>query len=363
VKRLLLVGGGHSHIEVLRRFAATPVPGTEVVLVSRGRYLLYTGMLPGLIAGHYRLEECRIDLEGLARAAGVRFMEAEAAALDLPRGELRCGAEKIAFDLLSLDVGAVPEGRAGASLRAVPVKPFEHLLAAWQQILAAARDAPQDVVVVGGGAGGVELALAMSHGLQAAAITGTRIAVATESPLLAGHPDAAGRKFDILLARSGIRVHRGRVAGFDGRVLRFENGEQLPAGWTVRATSAVAPGWLAASGLAADARGFVVVDPTLRSISHPNVYATGDCASLLGRPLPKSGVYAVRQGPPLAANLRNALTGARLLRYSPQRRALALIGTGGRHAVATWGGITLSGAWAWSWKESIDRRFVAKYRT
>lgn len=362
--RLLLVGGGHSHVEVLRRFAAEPLAGSEGVLVSPERHLFYTGMLPGLIAGHYRVEECRIDLESLCRGAGLRFVRAEAVALDLARGELISGdGSRLGFDLASLNVGGAPVVEAGDTSRAFPVKPFTVLLRGWEHIQSAARTAPQDIVVVGGGAGGVELALAIDHRLRAASPARSRISLVTQSSLLEGHPAAAGRFFEALLAERGIALHcRRRVESSAGGVLRLEGGERLPAGWTIWATPIAAPDWLAASGLATDARGFVTVDSTLRSVSDSRVYAAGDCASLAGHALPKAGVYAVRAAPVLAANLRAVVEGTAAQAWVPQRRALALIGTGDRRAVATWGSLTAGGSWAWRWKRRIDRRFIAKYR-
>jgi selenide,water dikinase len=136
----------------------------------------------------------------------------------------------------------------------------------------------------------------------------------------------------------------------------------LPVDAALWATGAAPAAFLRETGLALDAGGFVEIDATLRSTSHPEVFAAGDVASMRGTPRPKSGVYAVRQGPPLARNLAAALAGGALAAYRPQREALALITTGERYAVATRGGLTLQGAWVWRWKDWIDRRFMARYR-
>ena len=368
VKRLLLVGGGHSHVEVVRRFGAAPPRGADVILVSPDRYASYSGMLPGLIAGHYAFHDCHIDLEQLCRAARVTFERAEFTALDLAKNVARCkvGGER-SFDLLSLDIGSTPDTAAvpGSLPFAVSVKPVSALLAAWETIIAAARRAPQSIAIVGGGAGGVELAAAMYHRLQAECAVASRLSLVTDAPvILPAHPPGVRRVFERLFAQRGIALYcASRAVKVEAGVLHLESGVRLGADWIVWATAASAYAWLKSSGLLTDARGFVAVDDTLRSASHPRVFAAGDCASMANRSLPKSGVYAVRQGPPLAENLRRALAGMPLIRYSPQRRALALISTGGRHAVASWDGMAVSGHWVWRWKDRIDRGFVVRYRT
>ncbi|HET9404540.1 MAG TPA: FAD-dependent oxidoreductase [Burkholderiales bacterium] len=368
MKRLLLVGGGHSHVEVVRRFGTAPPHGADVILVSPERYTSYSGMLPGLIAGHYGYHDCHIDLEALCRAARVTFERAEVTGLELAhnRARFRDGGER-AFDLLSLDIGSTPDTASapGAPQFAVSVKPVAVLLAAWEKMLAEARHSPQSIAIVGGGAGGVELAAAMHHRLQSNGAAASRLSVVTDAPaILQSHPPGVRRDFERLFAERGIALHCAcRAVKVEAGIVHFENGTSLRADWIVWATAASAYGWLKPSGLDTDSRGFVSVDGRLRSVSHPHVFAAGDCAAMVDRALPRSGVYAVRQGPPLAENLRRTLAGMPLIRYSPQRRTLALISTGGRHAVASWDGLALSGRWVWRWKDHIDRRFVARYQS
>jgi selenide,water dikinase len=361
-QHLLLVGGGHSHIEVVRRFGMARPAGCTVVLVSPGPHAAYSGMLPGLIAGHYRFEDCHIDLEQLCRKAGVAFTLDEIVALDLARARARGRHGDYPFDLASLDVGSIP-GMAsvpGTAEHAVPARPASGLLAAWQRMLAA----PRPIAIVGAGAGGVELALAMHHRIEREGAT-PDISIVTDTPeVLPSHPPAARRALARILGERGIAVHASsRAVRVERGTLHFDNGRRLAADHVVWATTAAAPAWLAESGLAVDDDGFVAVDETLRSITHACVFAAGDCAAIVGHPRPKSGVHAVRQGPRLAENLARALRGKALLRHKPQRHALALISTGGRHAVAAWNGIAFGGGWVWRWKDRIDRRFVATYRT
>jgi selenide,water dikinase len=219
--------------------------------------------------------------------------------------------------------------------------------------------------VVGGGAAGVEMLLAMRHALELVPGPGrVEWHLFTDAgELLPAHAPAVRARFAALLARRGVIVHRATpVAAVDSGGVQAAAGARLAVDATIWATGAAAPEWLRGTGLALDAAGFVAVDATLQSTSHAGVFAAGDVASMVGTPRPKSGVYAVRQGPPLARNLVAAASGAPLASYAPQADALALITTGERCAVATRGALTVEGRWVWRWKDWIDRRFMARYR-
>ncbi|MEO8487592.1 MAG: FAD-dependent oxidoreductase [Betaproteobacteria bacterium] len=363
-RTILLAGGGHTHVEVLRRFGARPEPGVELVLISPDRETPYSGMLPGLIAGHYTREEAHIDLVPLARRANARFLRERVVGLDVDaRTALTESGARIAFDLASLDVGSLPDLRMpGAQEHAIGVKPVDAFLARWTTLRAQAiAGRIARIAVVGGGAGGVEVLLAMRHRLQDDALTTLpRFALVTDRSNL---PPAAQRSLAAKLDEADVEPHVGRPAErFDAQGVILAGGERVDADAVVCATPATPAPWLAATALAHDSRGFVRVDEHLRSPSHPHVFAAGDCATQDGPPHPRSGVYAVRQGPTLAENLRAAATGRPLQSYRPQQRALALISTGGRHAVAVWGPWSIAGAWVWRWKDRIDRRFIARYR-
>ena len=363
VRTILLAGGGHSHVEVLRRFGETPEDGVAIVLVSPDRHTPYSGMLPGLVAGHYTHDEAHIDLEPLSRYANATFVRDRIVALD-PAGKVATtgAGQRVAFDVASLDVGSQPDlSMPGASDFAIGVKPVDRFLVRWQALRERARDGRvARLAMVGGGAGGVESLLAMHHRLRADGGAMPALALVTDKPNL---PTAAQHALFRELDEAGVTLHLGpRAASFDAQGVVLENGDRVAADAMVCATPATAAPWLAASGLACDARGFVRVDDHLRSVSHPAVFATGDCASQDGHPHPRSGVYAVRQGPPLANNLRAAVTATPLRRYTPQPIALALISTGGKHAVAVWGPVAFEGDWVWRWKDHIDRRFMRRYR-
>ena len=367
VRRTLLVGGGHSHIEVLRRFAQRRDSKVALTLVSPEPSLCYSGMLPGLIAGHYSPRETHVDLPALAMWAGARWICDRVVALDLrTRAATLASGRTETFDVVSLDVGSAPDMQVpGAAQHALPVKPIEPFLrtwTAWQ--MEALTGGVRSIAVVGGGAGGVELLLAMQHRLTSTMrADAPRFALITDQPtILPTHAPAVRTRLGQALVRRGVVLHLASkaVAVAPGTVIAT-HGRRISVDRIAWATSASAAPWLAAAGLACDAKGFVEVDDCLRSASHPFVFAAGDCASQSAHPRPKSGVFAVKQGPVLAANLRRHAHGVALRTYRPQSQALALISTGDRRAIASRGPFVLEGAWAWRWKDRIDRAFVAKY--
>ena len=324
MKRILLVGGGHAHAWVLRE----GIPG-DVTLVTPYPHHTYSGMLPGFVAGHYKLEDIRIDVAALAARAGVKLVLGRLASLDADRRVARLeGGTELTYDVASLDVGS----DSAAPAYALAAKPFEPFMEQWLE----AKDRVGKVAVVGGGAAGVETAMAVAHR------TNARVALYSDRPMC--RPGLA-RRIARQLARNGVELTKAAYAGeaFDLVI------------WTA---GAAALPWLRTSGLAVDQRGFVLVDDALRSVSHPEVLAAGDCATLRDAAHPKSGVYAVRHAPVLAANLGGAQR-----RYVPQRRALALISCGERYAIADWNGLSVEGAWVWRWKDRIDRRWVEGFRT
>jgi selenide, water dikinase len=360
VKRLLLVGGGHSHLAVLKSFGDAPAEGVRLGLLSPNRHAFYSGMVPGVVAGHYRPEDCRIDLRLLAAHAGARFFQDSAVGMDPARREvITARSERLHYDVLSLDIGSAVREPAGTAEHALRLRPVEAFLAGWERLRALARKGEvRRIAVIGGGAAGVEVLLAMQHGLAGVA---AEFALFSESPVLAGH--GARRAMARILGARGVAVHSGRkVLAVSEDGVELDGGEHFEAQAAVWATGASAPSWLAQSGLATDSLGFVAVSDTLQSRSHPEVFAAGDVASLIGEARPKSGVFAVRQGPVLARNLRRGLAGDAPEPFRPPARSLALISCGDRHAVASWGRLAVKGAWVWRWKDRIDRRFVKRYR-
>jgi selenide,water dikinase len=367
---LVLVGGGHAHVAVLRRLAMRPWPGVRTTLVSREIHTPYSGMLPGHVAGHYDFDAVHIDLGPLAAAAGARLVHGSLEGLDPSAGRVRLGGRpELRFDVLSLDTGSTPSVAAvpGAAGRVIPVKPISRFLPQLAALLERVDRAerPLDVTVVGAGPAGTELVLALAERLEREGLRArARLQLAGAGPApLPDLPPKYGERFRRELERREVTVHeRFRVAAVHDDRLLAEDGRRLAADAVLWVTQAAAPAWAAASGLEVDERGFVAVGETLQSVSHPDVFAAGDLAALTHAPRPKSGVFAVRAGPVLARNLEHWIRGRPLDRWRPQRRALYLVSTGDRRAVAVRPGLPMvSGGWVWRWKDHIDRRFMDRF--
>jgi selenide, water dikinase len=374
LKDLVLVGAGHSHVTVLRMFGMKPIPGVRLTLITREVHTPYSGMLPGLIAGHYGFDDAHIDTGPLARFAGARLYQDEAVDIDLAGRRVICRSRPpVPYDLLSLNIGSTPNtaGVPGASEHAIPVKPIDGFLRRFEALQARvlARKGRSAVALVGAGAGGVELLLSVEHRLRQAVrqagfdAGGLSFVLVSDVPnILPSFPAAFRARFHAILAARGIAVVTGApvTAVEAGRLILAGYGP-LAADEILWTTQAAPARWLAKAGLPLDARGFLRVDETLRVVGHDDVFAAGDTIAFSGRELPKSGVYAVRSGPPLADNIRRTLAGRSLRRFRPQREALYLVSTGERYAVGTRNGLVVEGAWVWRWKDWIDRRFMRKY--
>ncbi len=374
LRDIVLVGGGHSHVGVLKRFGMRPEPGVRLTLICRDTHTPYSGMLPGYIAGHYGYDEVHIDLSRLAAFAGARFFRGEATGLDRAARKVICrDRPPVAYDQLSINIGSTPSTSTvpGAGEFAVPVKPIHTFNERWLALLERVRKhaGPTTIAVVGAGAGGVELTLAMQFRLRNELRALGRDPDELAFHLLDGcerilptHNSAVRRAFERVLAARGVAIRlQAEVTQLSGGRLQTAGGKTLVADEIVWVTQAEGAPWLRGTGLALDAAGFIQVTGTLQTVTDPRVFAAGDIAGMVGAPLEKAGVFAVRMAPPLARNLRLAVQGRPLVRYRPQRRWLALISTGDRSAVASRGLLCLQGGWVWRWKDWIDRRFMAKF--
>jgi selenide,water dikinase len=374
LRDIVLIGGGHSHVGVLKRFAMNPVPGVRLTLICRDTHTPYSGMLPGYVAGHYSYDEVHIDLSRLAEFAGARFYRDEAVGIDRDSKKVICKSRPdVPYDLLSVNIGSAPRVSdvQGASEHAVPVKPINGFNQRWLSLLSQLEnhDGPLSVGVVGAGAGGVELTLAMQYRLR------NELKKRGHDPdqlqfhlfdaqprILPTHNSDVRDLFARTLKERGIKVHLGYpVSQVDGKTLKTENGETVQTDHVLWVTRAGGPEWLKDTGLALDEGGFIRVRDTLQTETDESIFAAGDIANVISHPREKAGVFAVRQGRPLADNLKRLALGKNAKPFRPQKKWLALISTGDKFAIASRGDRSFSGAWVWRWKNWIDHRFMAKF--
>ena len=373
VKDLVLIGGGHAHVSVLKRFGMKPVPGLRITLVTRDIHTPYSGMLPGFVAGHYDYDGCHIDLGPLARFAGARLYHAEVDGIDPENKRVYApGRPPVAYDILSINTGSRPNSIniSGVDEFALAAKPIDIFLRKWQQLIERVCDSegPFRIVVVGGGAGGVELALStqlhLQNTLRDVGKDPERLhyaLITSSDSIMHMHNRGVRKRFERILAERNIGIKTGtRVNEVTANSVRTADGALIDSEAVIWVTTASSPGWPSQSGLAVDTEGFIQVDEHLQSLSHKNVFAVGDAAELRD-PRPKSGVFAVRQGPVLAHNLRAAATGKTLRPYRAQKKFLGLISTGNQYAVASRGNWSYESAWLWTMKDWIDRKFMRNF--
>jgi pyridine nucleotide-disulfide oxidoreductase family protein len=377
IRKLLLLGAGHAHVQVLAQLAQHRPADLDVTLLTPFGFQTYSGMTPGFVAGHYTEAECQIPLEPLARAAGVRWVQGRCTSLDTAARRVQWAAARstpadataLPYDLLSIDTGAVLDrsrldaDMPGASAHALIVRPIEGFAKRWPSVMELARSRPLSVAVIGAGAAGLELLFAAEHALRTHGLPGSPFTLITGGADVAGnYPPGVQARVRRQLRRRGITVLRDSCTGLQTGAVQLGSGATLACDVAILAIGTHAPPWLQGSGLALADTGHVLVNACQQSTSHPEVFAAGDVASRADTPHPKSGVYAVRAGPPLAHNLLAAHEGKPLKPHHPPRHTLNLLSCGPGHAIASWGPLHAEGGWAWRWKDRIDRGFMARYR-
>lgn len=358
---LVLIGGGHTHALLLRKWGMNPLPGARVTVINPGPTAPYSGMLPGFVAGHYARSDLDIDLVRLARFAGARVILGAVEGIDPAQRHVHVpGRPPVAFDVASVNVGITSDMPTlpGFADHAVPAKPLGPFAARWSDYLDGTG--PASVAVIGGGVAGVELVMAMAHALKTKGRPAQVTLIDNASALTATGPKAAAtiRK---AMAGLGINVLEGvSITQIAADHVALDDGRQIPAEFVTGAAGARSYGWIQHTGLDLH-EGFIRVNGHLQS-SDPALFAAGDCAHLTENPRPKAGVYAVREAPVLFNNLRAALGSGTMQRYVPQKDYLKLISLGGKSALAERLGTSFSGALMWRWKDHIDQSFMNKFR-
>lgn len=376
-QRVVLVGGGHAHVQILDSWAANPPRGAQLTLVVDDENSVYSGMVPGLLAGDYDLAQATISLGSLARRCGASLVLGRVQRVNgaRKRVELESG-DSVPYDLASLNIGSTVRGEdlPGVAAHALPTRPIgEFARRSSERLHAIVRDRaansvakPLRVVIVGAGAAGVELAFTVHHRLTREGGAAQVVVACGPAGVLPGY----GRHVRHLIEREAARreivfAATTQVTEVSENAVVFSNGT-LRADLVLWATGAAPPSLLAASALPRGRQGFLRVASTLAVPGHAGLFAVGDCASVAGvdgaQDVAKAGVHAVRAGPVLDANLRASLCGAPLTEFRPQRHFLSLLNLGGGRALATKWGLAATGRLPWILKDRIDRGFVERYR-
>ena len=365
MRRLVLLGDGHAHLHVLSEMAREPMPGVQAVLATPHARQILSGMLPGWIAGHYALAQCAIALEPLARAAKVELALSGVAAVDANERTVTLADGRVAeYDVLSIDTDPLPDRDAipGAREHGLFLRPIEHFVQLYERLLALPADRLLNLVVIGGGAPGFEVSLALHQRFNGGGHERARICLVTgDTTVLPGLTAAVRERAVRVLRRARVTVLSQRCTEISSGQVQLDNGARVVCDVPLLTQPGIAPPWLRDSALALDAHGFIGTNDTLQSTSHGDVFAVGEVASRADRDLSRSGVIAARAGPALAMNLRRKLAGGPLQPWQPKPGALVLLSCGARRAIASWGNWSAQGRWVWAWKDWSDRRFVARY--
>ncbi|EAZ89237.1 selenide, water dikinase SelD [Crocosphaera chwakensis] len=374
---LVLIGGGHSHAIVLKLWGMNHIPGVHLTLISDRTHTPYSGMLPGQVAGFYDFEETHIDLRVLAHFAGANFYHDTVINLDLENKQVICEKHSpITFDNLSIDIGSIPQKSniSGASDYAIPAKPVAQFLTAWKNVKKTIKTHPKQpysLTIIGGGAGGVELAFNMRTCLLNILENANNLTlnlIHQGNHLLTGHSHWTSKKVQSLLLENGTNIYLNetviKITPSSPHHYRItcDSGLEIRSDFVFLVTQASSPQWIEKTGITTDKKGFILVNNYLQSVSHPNIFAAGDIATMKNYSRPKAGVFAVRQGQPLFNNLQSIILGTKLHSYYPQKFYLSLIGTGNKKAIASWGSLGLEASWLWTWKDYIDRKFMDRFK-
>ena len=367
VKDIVLVGGGHAHVLVIRMWAMNPTLGLRLTLISPTTYTPYSGMLPGLIAGHYTFEECHIDLVKLCSWAGVRYIQAQVIGMNPDKNLLKIkDRPNIEYDLCSLNIGSTPnhdiEGSAEYATGIKPIGDFyQHWLKLQTLIKETSSNQPLKIAMIGGGYGGIEIILAIHHWLKKNALKADLRLIHRGNCLFKNSSQAQQKKILKIFSNANISVELNNNCERITATQLHTSKAVFDYDKVFYCTHASASTWLTQTKLELSDTGFIKVNDYLQSTSHDNVFAAGDISHIISNPRPKAGVYAVRMGPFLFKNMIQYSLNKTLRTYQPQTKFLSLSALGGKVAMGARAPFTLSGSWVWKLKDTIDRKFMRKF--
>jgi NADH dehydrogenase FAD-containing subunit len=365
-KHLVLVGGGHAHMETLARIPEFIRHGVRVTVIGPSDYHYYSGMGPGMLGGTYTPDQIRFATRPMVEKGGGVFVKGSAVGVDPgAKAVILSSGERIPYDVVSFNVGShVSQKILGPGARDVfPVKPIEGLMAARDRILAMPRAKRPVIGIVGGGPSSGEIAgnvlqLVKKHGGKLPIIyivAGTRF--------MGRFPGSVRDRVHGTLKGWGIDILEGaRVREVGSGSMVLDNGRRLAADLVFLAQGVTPSSLFQDSGLATGPDQGLLVNACLQSVDHPDIFGGGDCIHFKERPLTKVGVYAVRQNPVLFHNLLARLTGEALIPFDPGGDYLYIFNLGGGRGVLKKGWLALSGGLAFWIKDRIDRRFMERFQ-
>lgn len=371
IPHLLLLGAGHAQVHLLERLARLPAArrnAMRVTLVAPYPVLVYARRIAGYVAGHHTLADTTVALDRLLHAGRIDYVQGRALEVDAAQRSVlvqgRHGGRALGYDLIGVDTGAVLDRQRleqqmpGAREHGLFVRPMEALPALWERLLARPPgDGPLRIALVGGGAGGCELALAVKRRLPLADVT----LVEPDAEAPDDLPRAVRRRVARWLREAGITLAATRCSGLDAQQLHLADGRSIACDAALIVTGPQAPAWLGRSGLALDGDGFLAINRWQQSLSHPAVFAAGDIASRADLRLPRNAAQAVAAGPTYAANVLAAVEGQALRAHTPPRHTTGFFDGSNGRAIAWRGAWVAQGEWVARWKNTVDGRFLRKF--
>ncbi|QDL55729.1 FAD-dependent oxidoreductase [Rhodoferax aquaticus] len=363
-RQLVLLGAGFAHLQMLAKLAQSPLIGVRIILVAPHPRQIHASMVPGFVAGHFDLDECAVAMEPLVRLGGVRWLQRSVKALNAETQFVQLDdGSRVHYDWLSVNTGAIQNrdlidsSLPGARAHGLFIRPLEAFSALWPRISDKGNSQALRIAVIGGGASGVEMAMAVRHRLKNAAVT----LVSGSTPPGANYSPSVQKRLLQALKKRRITVLQDTATRIHSDAVHLGCGARLACDVPLIALGVQAPVWLTGSGLDLDSQGFIAVDKYQRSTSHASIFAAGDVCTRTDRAWERNGVYAMRAGKTLVRNLAAVTSGARLHAHSALPHSLNLLSCGGRYAIASWGSLSAQGHWVWWLKAWIDRRFIARF--
>jgi pyridine nucleotide-disulfide oxidoreductase family protein len=367
---LVFIGGGHSHAIALKLWGEKPLLGINITLISNVENTPYSGMLPAYLAGDYNYQESHINLKKLCQFAKIILIIDEVTNINYQHRKIICkSGKKINFDLLSIDIGSNPkiDNIEGANLYGIPAKPVPFLLKKWQEIIKNSEENNSKkltLTFIGGGAGGVELAI-NTHKKLTKILSPEKLTINLihkGNRILSTHNEWVSYKLTEILLNKNINIYlNSTVKTIKKEKIILTSGKEIISNYHFLVTEASAPLWLKNSSIYTDKNGFILIKNTLQSINCDFIFATGDIATMINYPHPKAGVFAVKQGKPLYENLCNFLNNKPLKSYYPQKYYLNLIGVSNETAIASWGYFSWESPLLWHLKKYLDTTFMEQF--